>query len=128
MTDSSSMDDFLKTITEGYGFQGPRLLLGAPMRDGKVASPTPIGIPLAMMNRHGLIAGATGTGKTKTLQSLAGQLSAAGVPAFLADLNGALSGISAPGVSNPKIEEPVKACGIAFKPQPNPAEFVIFRG
>src|SRR6266850_1297320 len=98
-------DDFSKTITEGYTFQGPVLLLGAPMRDGKVVATIPIGIPVAMMNRHGLIAGATGTGKTKTLQSLAGQLSAIGVPAFLADLKGDLSGLASDGVSSPKRSE-----------------------
>ncbi len=129
MTDSLEMaEDFEKDIAGGYSFQGPTLLLGAPMRDGKASAFTPIVIPIAMMNRHGLIAGATGTGKTKTLQSLAGQLSAAGVPAFLADLKGDLSGISAPGVSNSKIEERVKACGIAFSPEANPAEFVSLSG
>src|SRR6476661_4231196 len=117
MTHSFSMaDDFVKTIAEGYSFQAPTLLLGVPLRDGKVAAPTSIGIPLSMMNRHGLIAGATGTGKTKTLQSLAGELSAAGVPAFLADLKGDLSGLAAPGVSDPKIEQRAKDCGIAFSP------------
>ncbi|HEY2924827.1 MAG TPA: helicase HerA-like domain-containing protein [Candidatus Eisenbacteria bacterium] len=121
-------DEFAKTIAEGYSFQGPTLRLGAPIRDGKVAAPTPIGISLAMMNRHGLIAGATGTGKTKTLQSLAGQLSAAGVPAFLADLKGDLSGLSASGVSSPKVEERAKACGIPFTPEPNPVEFVSLTG
>src|SRR5882672_7698609 len=121
-------DDFSKTITDGYTFQGPVLLLGAPMRDGKVVATIPIGIPVAMMNRHGLIAGATGTGKTKTLQSLAGQLSAIGVPAFLADLKGDLSGLCAPGVSNPKIEERAKACGIAFQPEACPVEFVSLTG
>jgi DNA helicase HerA-like ATPase len=121
-------DDFAKTLAEGYTFQGPTLLLGAPLRDGHVAAPTSIGIPLAMMNRHGLIAGATGTGKTKTLQSLAGQLSTVGVPAFLADLKGDLSGLSAPGVLNPKIEERVKSCGIEFKPDANPVEFVSLSG
>ena len=129
MTDSSLMaDDFDKDIAGGYSFQGPTLLLGAPMREGKVTAATPIGIPLAMMNRHGLIAGATGTGKTKTLQSLAGQLSVAGVPAFLADLKGDLSGLSAPGVSNAKIEERVKACGIPFRSESNPVEFVSLSG
>jgi len=121
-------DDFAKTMADGYSFDGPTLLLGAPIRDGKVAAPTQIGVPIAMMNRHGLIAGATGTGKTKTLQSLAGQLSAAGVPAFLADLKGDLSGLAVPGVSNPKIEERVKACGISFTPAPNPVEFVSLTG
>jgi DNA double-strand break repair helicase HerA and related ATPase len=121
-------DDFAKTMADGYSFEGATLLLGASIRDGKVAAPTKVCVPLAMMNRHGLIAGATGTGKTKTLQSLAGQLSAAGVPAFLADLKGDLSGLSAPGVSNPKIEERVKACGIPFTPTPNPVEFVSLTG
>ena len=130
MTDSSPMaDDFSKTITDGYTFEGPTLLLGAPMRDGKVvAASSSIGIPLAMMNRHGLIAGATGTGKTKTLQSLAGQLSDAGVPCFLADLKGDLSGLVSPGVSNPKVEERAKACGVAFSPQAYPVEFVSLTG
>ena len=121
-------DDFEKDIRVGYAFQGMTLRLGAPMRDGRVSGPATICIPLAMMNRHGLIAGATGTGKTRTLQSLAGQLSAAGVPAFLADLKGDLSGLSAPGVSNPKIEERVKACAIAFEPEANPVEFVSLTG
>src|SRR5687767_11385487 len=121
-------DDFEKTIAEGYAQLGPTLRLGIPIRDGKVAASTPIGVSLAMMNRHGLIAGATGTGKTKTLQSLAGQLSVAGVPAFLADVKGDLSGLSAPGVSNPKIEERAKACGIPFNPDANPVEFVSLTG
>jgi hypothetical protein len=121
-------DDFAKTMAEGYSFKGATLLLGAPMRDGNVVSPTHIRIPLAMMNRHGLIAGATGTGKTKTLQSLAGQLSLAGVPAFLADLKGDLSGLAAPGVPNPKVEDRAKACGIPFTPEANPVEFVSLTG
>ena len=122
-------DEFSKTITDGYAFQGPTLVLGAPMRDGKVVIPKPaIGIPLAMMNRHGLIAGATGTGKTKTLQSLAGQLSDAGVPAFLADLKGDLSGLAAPGVLDAKVAERAKSCGLTFTPEANPVEFVSLTG
>ena len=121
-------DDFSKTIAEGYAFQGPTLLLGAPMRDGKVAGTTPIGIPLPMMNRHGLIAGATGTGKTKTLQSLAGQLSIAGVPSFLADLKGDLSGLAAPGLVSANVQDRAKACGIPFTPAANPVEFVSLTG
>src|SRR5258705_12887729 len=121
-------DDFSKTLTDGYTFQGPVLLLGAPMRDGKVVATIPIGIPIAMMNRHGLIAGATGTGKTKTLQLLAGQLSDAGVPVFLADLKGDLSGLAAPGVSNAKIEERSKAIGVPFQPASYPVEFLSLTG
>jgi len=122
-------DDFSKTITDGYSFQGPMLVLGAPMRDGKVVTSKPsIGIPLAMMNRHGLIAGATGTGKTKTLQSLAGQLSDFGVPAFLADLKGDLSGLAAPGVADARVAERAKSCGVTFAPEANPVEFVSLTG
>src|SRR5512144_3004936 len=110
-------DDFSKAITDGYAFQGPTLVLGAPMRDGKVVISKPmIGIPLAMMNRHGLIAGATGTGKTKTLQSLAGQLSDAGVPSFLADLKGDLSGLVSPGVADARVAERARNCGVTFSP------------
>src|SRR5258705_12875491 len=98
-------DDFSKTITDGYTFQGPVLLLGAPMRDGKVVATIPIGIPVAMMNRHGLIGGATGTGKTKTLQPLAGSVSPMAVPPFLADLKVVLTGAGAPGAPQPTIEE-----------------------
>jgi len=121
-------EDFAKTIAEGYAFQGATLRLGAPLRDGKVAAPGPVQIPLAMMNRHGLIAGATGTGKTKTLQLLTGQLSAAGVPVFLADLKGDLSGVAAPGVTDPKIEARAKACGVSFEPAACPTEFVSLTG
>src|SRR5262245_8768754 len=103
---------FEDTIRTGYSFEGTTLLLGAPLVDGKVYAGGPIRVPVAMMNRHGLIAGATGTGKTRTLQLLAGQLSAAGVPVFLADLKGDLSGLGAPGVSNAKIEDRCKAVGM----------------
>jgi DNA helicase HerA-like ATPase len=122
-------DDFSKAITDGYAFQGPTLVLGAPMRDGQVVISKPvIGIPLAMMNRHGLIAGATGTGKTKTLQSLAGQLSDAGVPAFLADLKGDLSGLASPGVADARVAERAKNCGMNFTAEANPVEFVSLTG
>ena len=122
-------EDFSKTIDVGYAFQGPTLTLGAPMRDGKVVTAQPtIGIPLAMMNRHGLIAGATGTGKTKTLQLLAGQLSDAGVPAFLADLKGDLSGLAAAGVADARVSERANAVGVAFSPEANPVEFVSLTG
>ena len=122
------VDDFAKTMAEGYAFEGPTLLLGAPVRDGAVAAPAAVRVPLAMMNRHGLIAGATGTGKTKTLQLLAGQLSAAGVPAFLADLKGDLSGLAAPGEPAPKVLDRAKAIGIPFAPAGCPVEFLSLTG
>ena len=87
-------------MSAGYTFDGPALELGG-LRGGRPSSmPTPrCAIPLAMMNRHGLVAGATGTGKTKTLQLIAEQLSAAGVPVFLADIKGDLSGLATPGAA-----------------------------
>ena len=120
--------DFARTMAEGYSFDGPTLLLGAPLRDGAVAAPTAVRVPLAMMNRHGLIAGATGTGKTRTLQLLTDQLSAAGVPVFLADLKGDLSGLAAPGVADAKVLERAKSVGVEFVPAVSPVEFLSLTG
>ena len=77
---------FQDAIRAGYEFSAETLLLGAPLFEGAPQSGLQIRVPLSMMNRHGLIAGATGTGKTRTLQSLADQLSAAGVSVFLPDI------------------------------------------
>ncbi|MFI5637592.1 helicase HerA-like domain-containing protein [Streptomyces goshikiensis] len=90
-------------IAAGYAFTGPALDLGALLWDGACRPDLQIRIPLSMLNRHGLVAGATGTGKTKTLQLVAEQLSANGVPVFLADIKGDVSGISAPGAANEKV-------------------------
>ena len=79
------------------------LTVGALVEDDVAVPGAPVGIPLAMMNRHGLVAGATGTGKTKTLQVLAEGLSAAGVPVFVADIKGDLSGLAVPGTSSEKL-------------------------
>ncbi len=122
------MADFAETLAQGYTFAGPSLTLGAPLRDGEVATSTLVRIPLGMMNRHGLIAGATGTGKTKTLQLLTDQLSAAGVPVFCADLKGDLSGLSRPGVDHPKIHARSTAIGVPFVPTPCPVEFFSLTG
>ncbi|WP_416964392.1 helicase HerA-like domain-containing protein [Streptomyces sp. Agncl-13] len=92
-----------ETIAAGYAFTGPALDLGALLWDGACLPDAQIRIPFPMLNRHGLVAGATGTGKTKTLQLIAEQLSAQGVPVFLADVKGDVSGISAPGVTNDKV-------------------------
>src|SRR6516165_4870687 len=103
---------------------GDSLTLGAPLYAGQCAPEPLVRVPLAMMNRHGLIAGATGTGKTKTLQLLAEQLSAAGVPVFLADMKGDLSGIGAPGEANDKVEQRAKETGWKWTPAPFPVEFL----
>src|SRR5687767_6940529 len=94
--------DEVDAIRAGYSFEGPALEMGA-LVNGDVLADVPVRIPIAMINRHGLVAGATGTGKTKTLQVLAEQLSAAGVPVFAADIKGDLSGIASPGAADPKL-------------------------
>src|ERR671912_455040 len=91
------MAEFGTTIGEAYTFEGESLDLGRGVHEGKVVEEAAVRLPLATSNRHGLIAGATGTGKTRTLQLLAEQLSAAGIPVVGADMKGDLSGISQPG-------------------------------
>jgi DNA helicase HerA-like ATPase len=124
----SKTDGFSEAIAEGYGFTGPSLVLGAPTLDGKPAAPSLVRLPLAMVNRHGLVAGATGTGKTKTLQLLADQLSAAGVPVFCADMKGDLTGLARAGTSNDKIQARVQAIGQPWQPAANPVEFLSLTG
>src|SRR5436305_6833795 len=92
------------------------LPLGAPVHDGQCHPEPLIGVPLAMMNRHGLVAGATGTGKTKTLQLMAEGLSGAGVPVFVADIKGDVAGLAAPGQANPRIEARAKETGVSWRP------------
>lgn len=102
--------------------------LGAIIHDGE-ADPAPIvSIPMAMMNRHGLIAGATGTGKTRSLQLIAEQLSQAGVPVFVADIKGDISGLGAPGASNDRITTRAKETGFDWKPAAFPVEFLSLTG
>jgi hypothetical protein len=91
-----------------FASQGPAITLGAVVHEGQCYPGPIVTIPLGMMNRHGLIAGATGTGKTKTLQLMAEQLSAAGVPVCLADIKGDVSGIAVPGEANDKITQRVR--------------------
>ncbi|MEV6167610.1 helicase HerA-like domain-containing protein [Streptomyces sp. NPDC051954] len=115
-------------IASGYAFTGPALDLGALMWDGKCLPDAQIRIPLPMLNRHGLVAGATGTGKTKTLQLIAEQLSAQGVPVFLADIKGDVSGISAPGVSNDKVRARAAEVHQQWAASGFPAEFYALGG
>jgi DNA helicase HerA-like ATPase len=114
-------------IRAGYAFDGSVLEMGA-LVNGDALADVPIRIPVAMMNRHGLVAGATGTGKTKTLQVLAEQLSAAGVPVFAADIKGDLSGIASPGVSNPKLIERTAGIGQNWSPAASPTEYFTLGG
>ena len=105
-----------------------QLTLGAVLHDGQHHPEPLVSIPIAMMNRHGLIAGATGTGKTRTLQLIAEQLSAAGVPVFVADIKGDLSGLGAPGPANERIESRAKETGYNWQSMSYPVEFLSLTG
>src|SRR3954462_2404085 len=113
-------DDFAARITAGYASDTAALGLGRAMHDGTVFPDAVVQVPAAMLNRHGLIAGATGTGKTKTLQLMAEQLSALGVPVFAADVKSDLSGLMAPGESNDKVTTRAKDAGIEWTPAGHP--------
>jgi DNA helicase HerA-like ATPase len=121
-------DPISAAVAPGYTFAGPALELGGLMIDAATLSGVPIRIPLGMLNRHGLVAGATGTGKTKTLQLLAEQLSDAGVPVFAADNKGDLSGLSVPGQENPKVTERAASLGQDWKAEGFPVEFFALGG
>ncbi|MFD9479920.1 helicase HerA-like domain-containing protein [Streptomyces nojiriensis] len=115
-------------IAAGYAFTGPALDLGALLWDGACLPDRQIRIPLAMLSRHGLVAGATGTGKTKTLQLIAEQLSAGGVPVFLADIKGDISGISAPGTPGDRIDERARDVAQPWEPTGYPCAFYSLGG
>ncbi|MDH6550240.1 DNA helicase HerA-like ATPase [Streptomyces sp. SAI-041] len=115
-------------IASGYAFTGPTLELGALLWDGVCLPDAQVRIPLPMLNRHGLVAGATGTGKTKTLQLIAEQLSAQGVPVFLADVKGDVSGISAPGARSEKVQARAAEVHQRWEPAGCPAEFYALGG
>ena len=118
----------IATIEAGYSFDAPALEMGA-LVNGEPVKKAQIRIPIAMVNRHGLVAGATGTGKTKTLQVLAEQLSAAGVPVFAADIKGDLSGIAtAPGAPDPKLLARTQSIGQDWVATASPTEFYSLGG
>jgi DNA helicase HerA-like ATPase len=123
------MTTFDEMLKAGYGFTDPAVTLGAALEGTGTVHPEPkIRIPLAMMNRHGLIAGATGTGKTKTLQLLTEQLSAQGVPVFVADIKGDLSGLAMPGQADDRITARAADVGWTWAPKGAPVEFVSLSG
>jgi uncharacterized protein len=115
-------------IAAGYATEGAALELGCVVVDGTVDSGAQVRIPFATLNRHGLVAGATGTGKTKTLQGIAEQLSAAGVPVLLADVKGDLSGMARPGERGPKIDARAAETGDEWAPTAYPVEFLSLGG
>ncbi|MFJ1460509.1 helicase HerA-like domain-containing protein [Nocardia sp. N2S4-5] len=122
---SESGNTVAQEIAAGYAFEGAALELGTVVVGESVDPAARVRIPLRMMNRHGLVAGATGTGKTKTLQGIAEQLSAAGVPVVLADVKGDLSGLSRPGAPGDKVAARARETGDSeWAPAGFPTEFV----
>ncbi|MGL4174284.1 MAG: helicase HerA-like domain-containing protein [Actinomycetota bacterium] len=123
-----SSPEQLAAIRAGYPADGAALELGAAVDAGTAYPDVPVRVPLSSLNRHGLVAGATGTGKTKTLQLMAEQLSAQGVPVFLADIKGDLSGLATPGEVNDKITERATQVGQKWEGVACPTEFLSLGG
>lgn len=120
----ANQEAFSEYIKNGYTFKGEHFKLGCAMLNGEVVTGADVMLPLKTLNRHGLIAGATGTGKTKTLQVIAEGLSDASVPVMLMDIKGDLSGIAAAGASNAKIEERYAKIGGTWSPAAYPVELL----
>jgi DNA helicase HerA-like ATPase len=124
----ANKESFIAEVQAGYNFSGASIVLGGAMLDGASIQGLQIKVPLRTMNRHGLIAGATGTGKTKTLQVIAEQLAANGVPSLLMDIKGDLSGVAMPGTDHPKITERCGKIGVTWHPTGASVEFLTLSG
>lgn len=120
----SKKEEFLQGIESGYTFKGDSLTLGAAMLDGEVQTGALVKVPLKTLNRHGLIAGATGTGKTKSLQVMAEQLSQLSIPVLLMDIKGDLSGLAAASDGHPKIDERHEKIGMPWNSEKFPVELL----
>ncbi len=125
---SSSDPRAAATIATGYDTSAPCVTLGSIVVDGQVDPAALVRVPLSMFNRHGLVAGATGTGKTKTLQLIAEQLSAAGVPVLMPDIKGDLTGLATAGISGDKIATRAADTGDEWSPQAFPVEYLTLAG
>ncbi|MGU3501041.1 helicase HerA-like domain-containing protein [Mycobacterium sp. C31M] len=121
---SESAQTPAQQIAAGYAAAGQALELGTVVVDGVVDPAAAVRIPLSMVNRHGLVAGATGTGKTKSLQVMAEQLSAAGVPVLMADVKGDLSGLSRPGENSDRTAQRATDTGDSWTATGYPVEFL----
>jgi uncharacterized protein len=121
-------DEFRDHIRAGYQFSGEDILLGGALLEGESIPDAQVRAPLRTFNRHGLIAGATGTGKTKTLQGIAEQLSKKGVPVLLMDIKGDLSGLAAAGTEHPKIQERHERIGASWEASAYPVELLSLSG
>src|SRR5260370_5824877 len=124
----ANKDEFIKAVKDGYTFKGDAVKIGCGILDGEVVTGADVFLPLKTMNRHGLIAGATGTGKTKTLQMISEFLSDASVPVLLLDIKGDLSGIAAMGSSNDKVIDRYKKLNLNYDPALFPAELLTLTG
>jgi DNA helicase HerA-like ATPase len=122
------MAEFGAAIAAAYATEGAALDLGRGVHEGALDREAVVRVPLATLNRHGLIAGATGTGKTKTLQVISEQLSAAGVPVVVADVKGDVSGLAAPAEPGGPAEKRMADLGLPFAPQAFPVEFLSLGG
>lgn len=120
----NAKEEFFEHIEKGYTTKGDFIIMGSAMLDGETITGAHVKVPLKTLNRHGLIAGATGTGKTKTLQVIAENLSDKGIPVLLMDLKGDLSGIAQPSPGHPKIDERHGKIGIPFEPKSFPVEIL----
>lgn len=123
-----SKEQFIEAIQKSYSMNGAAIYLGAGIYQNEILAEAKVELPLRMMNRHGLITGATGSGKTRTLQLLAEQLSAAGVSVFMPDMKGDISGMAKEGVNNDKIKERCTALGINYSPSGFPIELYSLSG
>ena len=120
----SKKEEFFNYINEGYKTKGDFITLGAAMLGEETVTDAFVKVPLKTLNRHGLIAGATGTGKTKTLQVISENLSDKGIPVLLMDVKGDLSGLAQPSPGHPKIDERHKKIGLSFETKPFPVEIL----
>ncbi|WP_159718217.1 helicase HerA-like domain-containing protein [Actinomyces marmotae] len=131
---SSEPEGYAAQVRDGYAFDGRMLPVGTYLETAPASGdPVPVkgvrvGIPMALLNRHALVAGATGTGKTRTLQLLAEGLSSAGVPVFLSDIKGDLTGMAEPGATSPKLESRTASTGQDWKPASFPMELFTLGG
>ena len=123
-----SKEAFIQAIKDGYTFKGESVKIGCAVLDGEVVAEAVVNLPLKTMNRHGLIAGATGTGKTKTLQMISEFLSDNSVPVLLMDIKGDLSGIAAEGAANDKVKDRYAKLSMEYKPALFPAELMTLTG
>lgn len=120
----TNKEQFQQLIKDGYTFKGDTIKIGRAVLDGQVVEGADVFLPLRTMNRHGLIAGATGTGKTKTLQMISEGLSDASIPVLLLDIKGDLSGIAQPGAINEKLQERINLLELNYQPAGFPVELL----